>query len=219
MGLPIRALRSYKKCPRTPRIPAAYSSSSGLAQRLHLLQSGCSPNSSSKQRGAWNACGLLLQLRRSRRCSGGDLSKARACGAFRGALRRRARLDCNLSEVHSQMVELSKIALKYDRLSTIVSKQPPKRKVHTMKNSSLVFALLALCLALPFTVATGQAQGNNQQPSAKATAKTSLLVGLLCSQASSSLPVGTNSKSQPHSRECSSSRQYKGSPSISRRSR
>jgi len=70
---------------------------------------------------------------------------------------------------------LSAIALKYDRLSTIVSKQPTKRKVHTMKNSRLIFALLALCLALPFTVATGQAQGNNQQPSAKATAKTSSL--------------------------------------------
>ncbi len=41
-----------------------------------------------------------------------------------------------------------------------------------MKNSRLIFTLLALCLALPFTVATGQAQ---QQPSAKATAKTSSL--------------------------------------------
>jgi len=41
-----------------------------------------------------------------------------------------------------------------------------------MKNSRLVFALLALSLALPFTVATGHAQ-QPQQPSAKVTAKVS----------------------------------------------
>lgn len=134
---------------------------------MRLLESGYSPHSSLDQRGAWNATGLLLQRRRSRRCPGGDLSKARACGSLP-----RRTLGCNLNEVHSQMVELSKIALKCDRLSAIVSKQPPKRKVHTMKNSRLIFTLLALCLALPFTVATGQAQ---QQPSAKATAKTSSL--------------------------------------------
>ena len=37
-----------------------------------------------------------------------------------------------LLQVHSQMVELSKIALKCDRLSAIVSKQPPKRKRFTL---------------------------------------------------------------------------------------
>jgi len=74
------------------------------------------------------------------------------------------------------MVELSKIALKCDRLSTIISTQPNKRKdprmKNYMKNSRLVFALFALTLALPFTVATGHAQ-QPQQPSAKVTAKVS----------------------------------------------
>jgi len=88
----------------------------GLAQRLRLLESGYSPHSSLDQRGAWNATGLLLQRRRSRRCPGGDLSKARACGSLP-----RRTLGCNLNEVHSQMVELSTIALKCDRLSAIVS--------------------------------------------------------------------------------------------------
>ena len=45
-----------------------------------------------------------------------------------------------------------------------------------MRQSKLIGRLLALSLVLPFALATGHAQNNTQQPSAKVTAKTSSLV-------------------------------------------